>query len=228
MEDVRDHYERPEVVAQYRSDGALWPSEHVLFARHFPPGSHVLEVGTGGGRAALALAKLGYRVSALDLSAALIDAARESAARQELDVDFVVGDARALPYADAAFDGSAFLCNGIGHLDADAMRACFGELARVTKSDGPVLISFRTPYALNRFLPGLVARTLSRPRSRDVSTDGGAFVHRPSARRLVALVHEGGLDVVERTTHGAAAAGRAARPWELYLGGQFFLVARSR
>ncbi|HEV2592085.1 MAG TPA: class I SAM-dependent methyltransferase [Gaiellaceae bacterium] len=227
MEDVRDFYERPDIVAKYRSDGELWRSERKLVERHFAPGSRVLEVGTGGGRAALALAKLGYRVSALDLSAALVAAARESAERQGLDIDFVVGDARALPYADATFDGSAFLCNGVGHLDAEAMRACFGELARVTKPSGAVLISFRTPYALHRLLPGLVARALSHPRRRDESVDGGAYVHRPSAGHLVALAREGGLDVVERTSNGAAAAGRPARPWELYLGGQFFLVARS-
>ena len=128
-------------------------------------------------------------------------------------MDFVVGDARALPYDDSSSHGSAFLCNGVGHLDADAMCACFGELARVTKSGGPVLLSFRTPYALNRFLPGLVVRTLVRPRNRDESTDDGAFVHRPSARRLAALARQSGLDVVERTTARAAAAGRAAQGW---------------
>ena len=54
----------------------------------------VLDVGCGPGRHAVALAKRGFRVTALDLSQFHLAKARELAAQAGVDVDFVEGDMR--------------------------------------------------------------------------------------------------------------------------------------
>jgi ubiquinone/menaquinone biosynthesis C-methylase UbiE len=226
---VLGHYERPEVVEAYRSNGELDAAERALVGRRHKPGSEVLDVGTGAGRVALALARLGFRATGIDLSPAMVAAARAAAARLQLDAAFAEGDATALPFADARFDGAIFACNGIGHLPRPAMGACLRELARVVRPGGVVILSLRSPYALNRYLPGLLVRAATRRgAARDESRPGGVYVNRPSLRTMERLVREAGLDVVESTSLRAAAAGRGPRRADRLLGGQFYVVARRR
>src|SRR5690242_19388734 len=68
------------------------------------PGQRVLDIGTGTGLVARALARRGARVCGTDIAAGQIEAARREAAREGLDVDFAVAPAEACPYPDASFD----------------------------------------------------------------------------------------------------------------------------
>lgn len=63
-------------------------SFHRLLLAHVPPRCRLLEIGCGGGRDAVFLASNGFRVVATDASAAMLDAFRQSAPRDDL---FVVG-----------------------------------------------------------------------------------------------------------------------------------------
>lgn len=224
MADVRDHYERPETVAAYRG-GGLSAAETALIDRYLPAGA-VLDVGTGTGRVALALARRGLTVTGIDISEAMIAAAKENAVGLGLQAEFVVGDAAALPFSTGAFAASLYLCNGIGHLDRDTMARCLRELRRVTRTDGVVLLSFRTPYAVNRLLPGLLVRSvMRRGPARDETTADGVYVNRPSPRTMRRLVRAAGLELVEETT--LRATGRSAGRLDRFVGGQFFIAARS-
>jgi ubiquinone/menaquinone biosynthesis C-methylase UbiE len=61
--------------------------------RHLPPpGARVLDAGAGAGALTLLAAALGYRVTALDFSPAMLEQARRKASDRGLDVEFVVGD----------------------------------------------------------------------------------------------------------------------------------------
>jgi SAM-dependent methyltransferase len=70
--------------------GMATPAERAAWsaalARQLPPGASVLDVGAGTGFLSLTAARLGHRVTALDLSGRMLDRLRAAAARQDLEV----------------------------------------------------------------------------------------------------------------------------------------------
>ncbi len=81
----------------YRTDLPLWLE---LAGR----GARVLEVGAGSGRVALALARAGHRVTAVDVDGELLQELARRARAEGLDVATVQGDARALDLGRKDFD----------------------------------------------------------------------------------------------------------------------------
>jgi len=67
-------------------------------------GLEVLDIGTGTGVIALALAAAGHQVIALDLTAEMVEKAKVNAGRRGLVIDFRIGDAEKLPFEDNTFD----------------------------------------------------------------------------------------------------------------------------
>jgi 2-polyprenyl-3-methyl-5-hydroxy-6-metoxy-1,4-benzoquinol methylase len=71
----------------------------------------ILDIGCGTGRHSIELARRGYRVTGIDLSASQIKKAREKAARAEVDVQFMVKDAVALNFNNE-YDLALVICEG--------------------------------------------------------------------------------------------------------------------
>jgi ubiquinone/menaquinone biosynthesis C-methylase UbiE len=69
-----------------------------------PPGRRAIDMGTGTGQFAIYLARLGFRVTGVDISEKMILKARENADRCGLDIDFQLQDAEDLLFRDRAFD----------------------------------------------------------------------------------------------------------------------------
>lgn len=67
-------------------------------------GRRVLDVGTGTGRAAIALSKRGALVTGIDASNEMLNVARRRASDTGLSIDFAEGDAHALAFLDRSFD----------------------------------------------------------------------------------------------------------------------------
>ena len=106
-------------------------------------GETVLDVGTGTGVLAVTAARLGAKVSGLDLTPALIDQARENAAIARLpDIDWKEGDAEYLPYSDASFD---VVVSQFGHMFAPRPEIVVAEMRRVLKPGGRVVFATWPP-----------------------------------------------------------------------------------
>ena len=92
-------------------------------------GRRVLDMATGTGRAALALAKRGAIVTGVDASREMLRVARSRAAEAGLSIDFTEGDAHALGFPDRAFDEVVCL-RMLMHVPD--WRTALSELCRVT------------------------------------------------------------------------------------------------
>jgi ubiquinone/menaquinone biosynthesis C-methylase UbiE len=69
-----------------------------------PSGANVLEVAPGPGYLAIELARLGFHVTALDISRSFVEIARRNARQAAVGVDFRQGDAASLPFDAESFD----------------------------------------------------------------------------------------------------------------------------
>ncbi len=71
----------------------------------------ILDVGCGTGRHAIELTKRGYLVTGIDLSASQIKRAKEKAEMEHLNIEFLVGDAKQIPFTNK-FDIAIMMCEG--------------------------------------------------------------------------------------------------------------------
>jgi SAM-dependent methyltransferase len=83
------------------------------------PGVRVLDLACGHGRITLALARRGYRMTGLDLSARSLDLAREAAAREGLEVEWVHADMREIT-PGAMFDAIVNVFTSFGYFQEEA------------------------------------------------------------------------------------------------------------
>ena len=109
----------------------------VLVEARVPSGARILEVAPGPGYLAIELARRGYRVTALDISASFVRIARQNAAAAGVAVDVRQGNASAMPFADASFD--AAVCVAAFKNFTDPLGALDG-IYRVLKPGGEASI----------------------------------------------------------------------------------------
>lgn len=105
-------------------------------------GAKVLDVACGNGNAALAAAHRFCSVIGLDYVPALLEKARGRAAAEGLPIEFVEGDAEALPFPADTFD---FVLSTFGVMFAPDQERSARELLRVVKRGGKVALASWTP-----------------------------------------------------------------------------------
>lgn len=81
---------------------------HLIRTLNLPPKSTILEFGPGWGNTTLWLARMGYRVTAVDIEKNFIDLIRERARRKQLEVEALQGDFSMLHRFDRQFDAVLF------------------------------------------------------------------------------------------------------------------------
>lgn len=131
---------------------ATWEDgDYASFATHMHPGAveilagwdlsgaqTLLDVACGSGQTAIPAAKMGLKVTGIDIAENLITHARRAAAAAKLDVQFDVGDAEDLPYADHRFDCAISL---IGAMFAPRPDQVAAEFARVIRPGGRLFMA---------------------------------------------------------------------------------------
>jgi len=78
---------------------------------NFDKSMKILDIGCGTGRHSIELTKRGYNITGIDLSESQLARAREKAKAENLEINFLQGDARNLPF-DSEYDGAIMLCEG--------------------------------------------------------------------------------------------------------------------
>jgi SAM-dependent methyltransferase len=100
------------------------------------PGMTVLDLACGHGRIANRLAAGGCQVTGLDASTVFLDRARADAEAAGVTVDYLHGDMRELPFADASFDRIVCVFTAFGYFDDEGNRSVLREAARVLRAGG--------------------------------------------------------------------------------------------
>lgn len=102
----------------------------------------ILDIGCGTGRHVLEFARRGYSVCGLDLSEELLAQGEKQAQREDLEAQFIHGDARNLRF-DSEFDVAVILCEGgFSLVETDEMdREILAGAARALRPGGKLLIT---------------------------------------------------------------------------------------
>lgn len=102
-------------------------------------GSSVLELGCGYGRISNRLAEKGARVVGLDIAPILLKKAEADAAERGVNVEYVLGDMRALPWRDQ-FDAAFLWYTTFGYFDDADNEKVLREAASSLRKGGRLLI----------------------------------------------------------------------------------------
>ena len=194
-----------------------------LLAPSLGGGARVLDVACGTGDLSLDVARAatsGAHVTGLDFCRPMLDIAEQKAARENLRVPFVEGDALRLPFADATFD-AVTIAFGLRNL-SDPEQG-LRELFRVAKPSGRVLVlEFSRPVVPGfRALFGFYFRRVLPLVGGALSGSRGAYEYLPDSvsrfpeqRRLAEMMRGVGFGEVgfENLTGGIAALHAGTRP----------------
>jgi demethylmenaquinone methyltransferase/2-methoxy-6-polyprenyl-1,4-benzoquinol methylase len=140
------------------------------------PGDRVLDSCCGTGDLAIAAQRLGGRATGVDFSERMLERARA----KSNDVEWIQGDALALPFSDAAFDAATV---GFGVRNLDDLEGGLRELRRVLRPGGRVgILEITRPRGLLRpfyrlWFEGLV------PLAGKLLPGGSAYTYLPASVR---------------------------------------------
>ncbi|UUZ64097.1 class I SAM-dependent methyltransferase [Polaromonas sp. P1-6] len=142
---IQTHNQRPAAVwssggpdYDQISRGISDSIDHCVLRLDPQPGERILDLATGTGWTSRVVARRGARVTGVDIASELVAAAKARAEAEGLAIDYRIGDAESLPFADGAFDGVISTC---GVMFASRPEAAAAELARVTRRDGRIALT---------------------------------------------------------------------------------------
>lgn len=117
--------------------------EELLNGRGAQAGARILDAGCGSGSFALELARRGYSICGIDLSAEMLVAARERVRQAAVALPLIRGDLLAPPFGRQTFD--AVLCRGVLNdiLDDASRAAALKALAKVLRPGGVLVMDVR-------------------------------------------------------------------------------------
>lgn len=137
FDDVAAGYDRTNAVLSFGTS-SLWRLATVR-ALGIVPGDRVLDIAAGTGTSSAAIARAGARVTALDFSPGMVAVGRT----KHPDIEFIEGDAMALPFDDASFDAVTI---SFGLRNIKDPHKALAEMRRVLVPGGRLVVcEFTTP-----------------------------------------------------------------------------------
>jgi ubiquinone/menaquinone biosynthesis C-methylase UbiE len=187
---------------------AQWRRQAAQVTAGLPGAAAVLEVAPGPGYFAVELARLGYAVTAVDVSRTMVEISRETAARAEVEVDVRHGDASRLPFPDASFD--LVVCQAAFKNFTDPVRS-LDEMHRVLRPGRSAVIHDLASQATTADIAAEVAGMGIR--------GPGAFFTRQALRwlRHRAVTADEFAEMARRSAFGTASIQRAGIGLEVRL-----------
>src|SRR5690242_9691210 len=138
---IADRYDFITVALSYGQD-RRWKRRLVRLA-HPSPGIRALDLATGTGDIAFAMARAGAHVVGLDITPRMIELAIQKATPAEGPCAFIVGDMLDLPFPDRSFD---VVTTGYGLRNVPDLTRAIDEIARVLAPGGLALsLDFNRP-----------------------------------------------------------------------------------
>jgi demethylmenaquinone methyltransferase/2-methoxy-6-polyprenyl-1,4-benzoquinol methylase len=214
FDDVAPGYDRTNAILSMGTS-ALWRLATVR-ALGIVPGDRILDIAAGTGTSSSAIARAGARVTALDFSAGMVAVGRQ----RHPDIDFVEGDATALPFNDASFDAVTV---SFGLRNVQDPRKALAEMRRVLVPGGRLVIcEFTTPpnqfvrRAYDFYLASIMPRIATM-----FSTNPSAYTYLmdsirdwPTQGVLAGLIRDAGFTAVgfRNLTGGVVALHRGTAP----------------
>jgi demethylmenaquinone methyltransferase/2-methoxy-6-polyprenyl-1,4-benzoquinol methylase len=197
---IADRYDFITRALSYGQD-RRWKLRLVRLARPHE-GARVLDLATGTGDIAFAMAARGATVVGLDITSRMIELARAKQRHTAglAPLHFLVGDMLALPFSDASFD---IVTTGYGLRNVPSLATAIEEIVRVLKPGGQLLsLDFNRPSnpivraAYLAYLT-IVGSTLGWLLHRDPDTYRyipASIRQYPGAPAVVRMLHESGFD----------------------------------
>ena len=108
-------------------------------------GQRVLDVAAGTGNVAIRAAEAGADVVASDITVENMKAGEQEARQRGVELEWVEGDAQALPFGDGEFD---VVTSSAGAMFAPDQQAVADELSRVCRPGGTIGMANFTPNGL--------------------------------------------------------------------------------
>ncbi len=117
------------------------------------PGSSILDVGCGLGRHSLEMARLGFRVTGIDMNAGYVEMCRASAAELGVNAEFVASDSRVMDLGFQA-DLVVSLWSSFGYYGDKEDAGILERFALHVKPRGHVIIDVENrDYIVRHFVP---------------------------------------------------------------------------
>ena len=135
-------------------------TEQIVALLDLAPGAAVLDAPCGHGRIANRLAARGFRVVGLDSNPDFLALARRDAAEAGVDVEYVHGDLRELPWS-AQFDAALNWYTSFGYFDDHDNARVLAEYRRALKPGGRLLLEQINRDSLLRQIPAGSSRLVA-------------------------------------------------------------------
>jgi 2-polyprenyl-3-methyl-5-hydroxy-6-metoxy-1,4-benzoquinol methylase len=113
--------------------------EKIVELLDLPPGAEILDCPCGHGRIANALAARGFRVTGLDASEFFLERARADASSRGVEVEYVQGDMRAIPWR-GRFDALVNWFTSFGYFSDDQNKAVLAQFHNALKPGGKFVL----------------------------------------------------------------------------------------